>query len=143
VKLVTFDEGKVGRVEGDHVVELDVASMRDYFERDEVPRATGQEHALDAVRLRAPIVPKKSVARGASHGSVCWSVVIDQDIDTVRCDDPGQPDVVCVTACIDDQIAEATAQRIRPNRHHKFERQGDRQRGSFAPQISGEILDQK
>jgi 2-keto-4-pentenoate hydratase/2-oxohepta-3-ene-1,7-dioic acid hydratase in catechol pathway len=58
VKLVTFDEGTVGRVDGDRVVELDVGSMREYFERDEVARAT-EEHALDAVRLRAPIVPKK------------------------------------------------------------------------------------
>jgi 2-keto-4-pentenoate hydratase/2-oxohepta-3-ene-1,7-dioic acid hydratase in catechol pathway len=59
VKLVTFDEGKVGRVEDDRVVELDVGSMREYFERGEVPRATGEEHALADVRLRAPIVPKK------------------------------------------------------------------------------------
>src|SRR5438105_6906120 len=33
--------------------------MREYFERDEVPRATGQEVALEEIRLRAPIVPKK------------------------------------------------------------------------------------
>ena len=59
MKLVTFDEGKVGRVEGDRVSELDVGSMREYFERGEVPRATGEEHALDDVRLRAPIIPKK------------------------------------------------------------------------------------
>jgi len=31
VKLVTFDDGKVGRVEDDIVTELDVASMREYF----------------------------------------------------------------------------------------------------------------
>ena len=33
VKLVTFDDGKVGRVDGDAVIELDVPSMREYFER--------------------------------------------------------------------------------------------------------------
>ena len=33
--------------------------MREYFERGEVPRATGHELALEDVRLRAPIVPKK------------------------------------------------------------------------------------
>jgi 2-keto-4-pentenoate hydratase/2-oxohepta-3-ene-1,7-dioic acid hydratase in catechol pathway len=59
VKLVTFDEGRVGRVEDGRVVELDVPTMREYFERAEVPRATGRTFALDEVRLRAPIVPKK------------------------------------------------------------------------------------
>ena len=59
MKLATFGEGKVGRVEGDRIVELDVGSMRELFERDEVPRATGEEHALADVRLRAPIIPKK------------------------------------------------------------------------------------
>jgi len=59
VKLVTFDEGLVGEVRGDRVVELDVSSMREYFERDEVPRATGREVGLEEVRLRAPIVPRK------------------------------------------------------------------------------------
>src|SRR4051794_35204552 len=54
----SYREG-VGRVEGDRVVELDVGSMREYFERDEVPRATGDERALSDVWLRAPIVPKK------------------------------------------------------------------------------------
>ena len=33
MKLVTFDDGRVGRVEGETVVELDVPSMREYFER--------------------------------------------------------------------------------------------------------------
>src|SRR5829696_5138486 len=59
MKLVTFDDGKVGRVDGNVVAELDVPSMREYFERDEVPRATGEEHALADVRLRAPIIPTK------------------------------------------------------------------------------------
>ena len=58
-RLVTFDEGKVGEVRGDKVVQLDVPTMREYFQRDEVPRATGEEFALEDVRLRAPIVPKK------------------------------------------------------------------------------------
>ena len=59
MKLVTFDEGLVGEVRGDVVAELDVSSMREYFERGEVPRATGLEVALSDVRLRAPIVPRK------------------------------------------------------------------------------------
>ena len=58
MKLVTFDDGRVGRLEGEAVAELDVASMREYFERDEVPR-TVAEHPLADARLRAPVVPKK------------------------------------------------------------------------------------
>src|SRR3954465_463310 len=59
MKLVTFDEGKVGRVEGDRVVELDVADMRTYFERCQQAQVTGASYALADVRLRAPIIPKK------------------------------------------------------------------------------------
>jgi 2-keto-4-pentenoate hydratase/2-oxohepta-3-ene-1,7-dioic acid hydratase in catechol pathway len=59
MKLITFDEGKVGLIEDDEVIELDVPSMREYFERDQIARATGQTYPLADVRLRAPIVPKK------------------------------------------------------------------------------------
>ncbi len=61
MKVVTFDDGRVGRVEGDSVIELDVASTREYFEAGQVARATGEEHALADVTLRAPIVPKKFI----------------------------------------------------------------------------------
>jgi 2-keto-4-pentenoate hydratase/2-oxohepta-3-ene-1,7-dioic acid hydratase in catechol pathway len=57
-RLVTFDDGKVGRLEGDTVAELDVPTMREYFERGGAD-VTGREHALTDVTLRAPIVPKK------------------------------------------------------------------------------------
>jgi 2-keto-4-pentenoate hydratase/2-oxohepta-3-ene-1,7-dioic acid hydratase in catechol pathway len=58
MKLVTYDDGKVGRVEGEEVVRLDVPSMREYFERGGADDL--DEHApLADVRLRAPIVPKK------------------------------------------------------------------------------------
>ena len=59
MKLVTFDGGRVGDVRGDEVVELDVPSMRELFERGDVPRATGATYPLADVTLRAPIVPKK------------------------------------------------------------------------------------
>jgi 2-keto-4-pentenoate hydratase/2-oxohepta-3-ene-1,7-dioic acid hydratase in catechol pathway len=62
MKLVTYNDGRVGRVEGERVVALDVPSMREYFarmERNDVPEPTGEEHALDEVTLRAPLVPKK------------------------------------------------------------------------------------
>jgi 2-keto-4-pentenoate hydratase/2-oxohepta-3-ene-1,7-dioic acid hydratase in catechol pathway len=58
VKLVTFGDGKVGRLEDDTIVELDVVTMREYFERGGA-NATGTELALGDVNLRAPIVPKK------------------------------------------------------------------------------------
>ena len=58
MKLVTFDEGRVGYLDGEDVVELDVPSTRTYFERGGRPE-TGARLALAAVRLRAPIVPKK------------------------------------------------------------------------------------
>ena len=58
MKLATFDEERVGRIEGDEVVELAVHSMREYFEAGGA-RETGAVFALEDVRLRAPIVPKK------------------------------------------------------------------------------------
>ncbi|HEY7619050.1 MAG TPA: fumarylacetoacetate hydrolase family protein [Solirubrobacteraceae bacterium] len=59
MKLVTFDDGKVGRLEDDRVIELDVPDMRTYFERGQEAAETGRTHALADVRLRAPIIPKK------------------------------------------------------------------------------------
>jgi 2-keto-4-pentenoate hydratase/2-oxohepta-3-ene-1,7-dioic acid hydratase in catechol pathway len=59
MKLVTFDSGKVGRIEGDRVVALDVPDMRTYFEHGQDAAETGETYALADVRLRAPIIPKK------------------------------------------------------------------------------------
>lgn len=59
MKLVTFDEGLVGRLDGDTVIELDVPSTRVFFEREGRVAETGRTFALADVRLRAPIVPKK------------------------------------------------------------------------------------
>jgi 2-keto-4-pentenoate hydratase/2-oxohepta-3-ene-1,7-dioic acid hydratase in catechol pathway len=58
MKLVTYDDGKVGRIDGEEVVRLDVQTMREWFERggaDDTP----ERSALADVRLRAPIIPKK------------------------------------------------------------------------------------
>ena len=57
-RLVTFDEGRVGRVEGDEIVVLDVPTMREYFERGGAAE-TGERVPLEGRRLRPPIVPKK------------------------------------------------------------------------------------
>jgi 2-keto-4-pentenoate hydratase/2-oxohepta-3-ene-1,7-dioic acid hydratase in catechol pathway len=59
MKLVTFDAGRVGRLEGETVVEFDCASTREYFERGGQVSETGERLPLAGVRLRAPIVPKK------------------------------------------------------------------------------------
>ncbi|MDQ0772167.1 2-keto-4-pentenoate hydratase/2-oxohepta-3-ene-1,7-dioic acid hydratase in catechol pathway [Streptomyces aurantiacus] len=59
MKLVTFDEGLVGRLDGDTVIELDVPSARVFFEREGQVAETGRTYPLADVRLRAPIVPKK------------------------------------------------------------------------------------
>jgi 2-keto-4-pentenoate hydratase/2-oxohepta-3-ene-1,7-dioic acid hydratase in catechol pathway len=59
MKLVTFDDGKVGRIEGDQVIELDVPDMRTYYQRGQQASETGDTFALADVRLRAPIIPKK------------------------------------------------------------------------------------
>ncbi len=60
MKLVTFGEGKgrVGVLNGDEIVVLDVPSMREYFERGGA-NESGERIALAETRLRAPIVPKK------------------------------------------------------------------------------------
>jgi 2-keto-4-pentenoate hydratase/2-oxohepta-3-ene-1,7-dioic acid hydratase in catechol pathway len=102
VRLVTFDGGKVGYVQDETVVELDVPDMRTYFERDEAPVPTGTTHRLADVRLRAPIAPKKffhtagnfreheeeSKRVGWSHKIAPW-IVFFQNVDAiVGPDDP-------------------------------------------------------
>jgi 2-keto-4-pentenoate hydratase/2-oxohepta-3-ene-1,7-dioic acid hydratase in catechol pathway len=96
MKLVTFDDGKVGRLEGEEIVQLDVPDMRAYFERDEVSLTTGETYSLDDVRLRAPIVPKKffhtagnfreheeeSKRVGWSHKIAPW-IVFFQNVDAI------------------------------------------------------------
>jgi 2-keto-4-pentenoate hydratase/2-oxohepta-3-ene-1,7-dioic acid hydratase in catechol pathway len=58
MKLVTYDGGKVGRVEGEEIVRLDVADMRTYFERGGADEQ-GERTPLGESDLEAPIVPKK------------------------------------------------------------------------------------
>jgi 2-keto-4-pentenoate hydratase/2-oxohepta-3-ene-1,7-dioic acid hydratase in catechol pathway len=95
MKLVTFDEGRVGRIEGDEVVELDVPSMRELFEREGDASVTGTV-PVSEVRLRAPIVPRKffhtagnfreheeeSKRVGWSHKIAPW-IVFFQNVDAI------------------------------------------------------------
>ena len=96
MKLITFDEGRVGRLEGDDVIELDVPSTREYFERGGDVRETGERLLLQDVRLRAPIQPKKffhTAGNFASHHeeltAVNWShpvhkgIVFFQNVDAI------------------------------------------------------------
>jgi 2-keto-4-pentenoate hydratase/2-oxohepta-3-ene-1,7-dioic acid hydratase in catechol pathway len=98
MKLVTFDEGRVGRLEleDDIVIELDCASIREWFERGGEVAETGQRIALGDVRLRAPITPKKffhTAGNFAAHHeeltAVDWShpvhkgIVFFQNIDAI------------------------------------------------------------
>jgi 2-keto-4-pentenoate hydratase/2-oxohepta-3-ene-1,7-dioic acid hydratase in catechol pathway len=86
----------VGRIEDEEVVQLDARDMSTYFERGEVPRATGETYPLADVRLRAPIVPKKffhtagnfreheeeSKRAGWSHKIAPW-IVFFQNVDAI------------------------------------------------------------
>jgi len=58
VKLVTSDDGKVGRIDGEEIVRLDVPDMRTYFERGGADDA-GERSLLAEAKLRTPLVPKK------------------------------------------------------------------------------------
>jgi 2-keto-4-pentenoate hydratase/2-oxohepta-3-ene-1,7-dioic acid hydratase in catechol pathway len=95
MKLVTFDDGRVGEVQGDQVAELDARSMRDYFEQGGA-QPTGSRHALSEVKLRAPVIPKKflhtagnfreheeeSKRVGWSHEIAPW-IVFFQNVDAI------------------------------------------------------------
>jgi 2-keto-4-pentenoate hydratase/2-oxohepta-3-ene-1,7-dioic acid hydratase in catechol pathway len=68
VKLVTFADPagtrRVGVLRDEHVVTVDVPDMRTLFERGDVgmeqaEAARGPDYELTAVRLEAPIIPKK------------------------------------------------------------------------------------
>jgi 2-keto-4-pentenoate hydratase/2-oxohepta-3-ene-1,7-dioic acid hydratase in catechol pathway len=94
-RLVTYDGGRVGRIDGEEVVRLRVDTMREYFERGGADE-TGERAALAGVDLRAPIVPKKffhtagnfreheteSKRVGWSHEIAPW-IVFFQNVDAI------------------------------------------------------------
>ncbi len=96
MKLVTYDDGRVGRVVDEVVIELDVPDMRTYFELGGAVEPTGCETPLEDVRLRAPIIPKKffhtagnfrehhqeSTRVNWSHPVLPW-IVFFQNIDAI------------------------------------------------------------
>jgi 2-keto-4-pentenoate hydratase/2-oxohepta-3-ene-1,7-dioic acid hydratase in catechol pathway len=96
MRLVTFDNGRVGHIVGDAVVELDLPDMRSYFERGGEAEPTGYEAPLSDVRLRAPLIPRKffhtagnfqehheeSTRVNWSHPVLPW-IVFFQNIDAI------------------------------------------------------------
>jgi 2-keto-4-pentenoate hydratase/2-oxohepta-3-ene-1,7-dioic acid hydratase in catechol pathway len=58
MRLVSYDGGKPGRIEGDEIVRLDVPDMRAYFEQGRAADAAERKPLADA-KLGPPIVPKK------------------------------------------------------------------------------------
>ncbi|MGH2895327.1 MAG: fumarylacetoacetate hydrolase family protein [Solirubrobacteraceae bacterium] len=102
MKLVTYDDGRVGRVVDDVVVELDVSMMRRYFELGGAVGETGRRTHLQDVALRAPLIPKKffhtagnfrehheeSTRVNWSHPVLPW-IVFFQNVDAII--GPGEP----------------------------------------------------
>jgi 2-keto-4-pentenoate hydratase/2-oxohepta-3-ene-1,7-dioic acid hydratase in catechol pathway len=101
MRLVSYDGGKVGRVDGEEIVRLDVPDMRTYFERGGADEQ-GERRPLAGADLEAPIVPKKffhtagnfreheeeSKRVGWSHAIAPW-IVFFQNVDAlVGTDDP-------------------------------------------------------
>ena len=98
MKLITFDGGRVGRLELEEgvVIELDVPSTREYFERGGQVTETGERLAYADVTLEAPIRPEKffhTAGNFADHHNeleaVNWShpvhkgIVFFQNVDAI------------------------------------------------------------
>jgi 2-keto-4-pentenoate hydratase/2-oxohepta-3-ene-1,7-dioic acid hydratase in catechol pathway len=95
MKLVTFDGGRVGRIQGDEVAELDVGSMLELFQRGGDASVRGTV-PVSEVRLEAPIIPRKffhtagnfreheeeSKRVGWSHKIAPW-IVFFQNVDAI------------------------------------------------------------
>jgi 2-keto-4-pentenoate hydratase/2-oxohepta-3-ene-1,7-dioic acid hydratase in catechol pathway len=58
MKLVTYDNGKIGYVDGEEIVRLNAPTMRAYFRRGGADE-TGERTPLAEAKLEAPIIPKK------------------------------------------------------------------------------------
>ena len=95
MKLVTYDGGKVGRVDREEIVRLDVPDMRTYFERGGADD-TDERTPLERADLEAPISPSKffhtagnfreheeeSKRVGWSHAIAPW-IVFFQNVDAI------------------------------------------------------------
>jgi 2-keto-4-pentenoate hydratase/2-oxohepta-3-ene-1,7-dioic acid hydratase in catechol pathway len=96
MKLVTFgDEERVGFVDRDVIIVLDVPTMTEYFERGWAT-ATGEQVGLEETYLHAPIVPRKLIHTAGNFREheeeskrVSWSheiapwIVFFQNVDAI------------------------------------------------------------
>ena len=95
MKLVTFDEGRVGRIDGEEIVVLDVPTMRAWFERggadetgERVPLAEAG-CARRSARRSSSTRPATSVSTRRSRRVVDWSheiapwIVFFQNVDAI------------------------------------------------------------
>ncbi len=102
MKLVTFNQGRVGYIEGETVVEVDCSTMREYLELGQTSKPTGRTFPLEWVVLEAPIIPKKFfhtsgnfVEHEEESKAVNWShpmhkgIVFFQNVDAII--GPDQP----------------------------------------------------
>lgn len=73
VRYTNGDEPRLGRLENDHVVDAGPAGPVGFDASDEawaaIEQASGEQHALDAVRLLHPVQPQKIVAVGLNYQS--------------------------------------------------------------------------
>ena len=96
MKLVTYDDGKVGRVDGEEIVRLDVPDMRTYFERggadDAGERTRARRRARCArrsSRRSSSTRPATSASTRTSRRQVDWSheiapwIVFFQNVDAI------------------------------------------------------------
>jgi hypothetical protein len=66
VKLATVDSGRVGRLDGEDVIELDRAAIREWFERaDDVTEAT----ITGIGTLRHEVAPWTAAHNGPPHST--------------------------------------------------------------------------
>ena len=95
VKLVTFDEGRVGRVDGEEIAVLDAPTMREYFERGAQPRPASAFRSTRAPPGSDPSAKKfihtagnfreheeESKNVGWSHQIAPW-IVFFQNVDAI------------------------------------------------------------
>jgi 2-keto-4-pentenoate hydratase/2-oxohepta-3-ene-1,7-dioic acid hydratase in catechol pathway len=117
MKLVTFDAGRVGYVDGDQIVELGCTTMREYFDRGGDVPVTGEVVPFADATLRAPIVPKKFFHTSGNFREhedeskqVNWShpmhkgIVFFQNVDAIV--GPDEPVIYPehLTSCLDYEL---------------------------------------
>ena len=103
-------------------LELHVAAMATRCVAGDRQAETDAPGRRIAGRIEPDEWPKHPSPVGSRNAG---SVVVDEDIDAVLHDHPGEPDMAAVAARIAEQVAQAAAQGIGPDRHHIFGRRNN------------------